>query len=401
MPTRYRLELGALVAVAGAFTGVLALAFATAGQPNTADEGYLPILILWSVFAAPSLIATHVLCRAWWRSTNSTRPTAGRLAPDGPARLLATAVAVLPEHRRSWGAAMSAELAHVPGGAARWRFAAGCARAALFPPSVRPKPVLAAGVLTVWAVLAVDLAVGQTLPAMRLFAVTFAALVGALVALALARGRRVGMPVSGPAVTAVGLAGVVASVALTAHVLARSPAHEGVLSAAHAVVLSVFLAGCLGVVLVPPRSLTTSPFARRAGLATALTLAVCFLLAARRQGDLWAFCLFLAPIVVSFTGSTITAALRRSFRTGIQTTAWTALLAALLLFVVWLAEALHWYGVDGRLLLDGETGYPVGVNVKDAVFWVLVFVPVWGLLPFGILGAALGARLPRLLTLLR
>ncbi|MCL8014422.1 hypothetical protein [Streptomyces sp. AS02] len=55
----------------------------------------------------------------------------------------------------------------------------------------------------------------------------------------------------------------------------------------------------------------------------------------------------------------------------------------------------------GSLLLDGETLYPVGANVTDAVFRVLVFVPAWGLLPFGVMGAAAGSGLPRLLRLAR
>lgn len=53
---------------------------------------------------------------------------------DGPGRLLAAAVRWMPEERRDWGAAMLAELAQLQHPSARWRFALGCARVALFPP---------------------------------------------------------------------------------------------------------------------------------------------------------------------------------------------------------------------------------------------------------------------------
>ena len=56
-------------------------------------------------------------------------------ARDAPARLLQAAVRQMPENRRNWGAAMLAELSQVERGPARWKFALGCARAALFPPA--------------------------------------------------------------------------------------------------------------------------------------------------------------------------------------------------------------------------------------------------------------------------
>jgi hypothetical protein len=49
---------------------------------------------------------------------------------DAPARLLALAVAGLPESHRDWGRAMCAELETVCGGSPRWRFSLGCVRAA-------------------------------------------------------------------------------------------------------------------------------------------------------------------------------------------------------------------------------------------------------------------------------
>jgi hypothetical protein len=57
---------------------------------------------------------------------------------DVPASLLAWAIRAMPAARKEWGAAMLGELAAVPGGVERWRFALSCARAALFLPSVGP-----------------------------------------------------------------------------------------------------------------------------------------------------------------------------------------------------------------------------------------------------------------------
>jgi hypothetical protein len=73
-----------------------------------------------------------------------------------------------------------------------------------------------------------------------------------------------------------------------------------------------------------------------------------------------------------------------------QAAVWTALQAGLLIFVVWLVEAARWYRIDGSLLLDGDGAPAIGVNLSDAHFWVLVFIPVWAL-PFGVFGAALGS----------
>jgi hypothetical protein len=55
------------------------------------------------------------------------------------------------------------------------------------------------------------------------------------------------------------------------------------------------------------------------------------------------------------------------------------------------SEALHRYGIDACLLLDGEKSYPVGENLDDAIR-VLFVIPVLGL-PFGVIGAAVGRRL--------
>ncbi len=62
------------------------------------------------------------------------RVTGGGSGPDGPERLLAAAVRLLPKDLRDWGFAMLAELEQLRDPFSRWLFALGCARVALFPP---------------------------------------------------------------------------------------------------------------------------------------------------------------------------------------------------------------------------------------------------------------------------
>jgi hypothetical protein len=59
--------------------------------------------------------AALVLVDHWWSRTGIRLS-----AMDPPGRLLAAAVATLPDHRREWGMAMHAELAEVQGRSARW-----------------------------------------------------------------------------------------------------------------------------------------------------------------------------------------------------------------------------------------------------------------------------------------
>jgi hypothetical protein len=117
-----------------------------------------------AVAIGPWAIAAWLLWRAWWRHAGVELS-----ALDGPARLLAAATATLPADRRDWGAAMAAELAQVPvqERAARWRFAAGCARAAIFPPGGTHAAVGVAGALAVTATGAAAAATGAALPAGR------------------------------------------------------------------------------------------------------------------------------------------------------------------------------------------------------------------------------------------
>jgi hypothetical protein len=331
-------------------------------------------------------------------------------ALDGPARLLAAATATLPAGRRDWGAAMAAELAQVPvqERAARWRFAAGCARAAIFPPGGTRAAVGVAGVLAVTATGAAAGATGAALPAERVFALTFVGLRGGLATLAVARSRRAGHAGPGPAVAGLGLAGVAACVAFLGYYLAEFPTYHRArlhawtlvsLPPVTAAVLAVLLAGCLWLALRPPRWLLGDRHARRFGVGMAVALVAGFVLASRQElrglpGDAGMMFYSLTGLILWMTGSAVAAAVGRSFGSGLWACAWAAVLGAPLLVAAWLAEALHWYQQGRGVLLDGEGGIGVGANLGDAVWWTLPFLLVWAL-PLGVLGAAVGSARAR------
>jgi hypothetical protein len=374
--------------VIAAFAAFWMVAFA-AGDPPEFRSQYLYSAILMAMLATPWVIAARLLWRAWW-----ARHAASLHALDGPARLLAAAVATLPAERRDWGAAMAAELAHVEGRSARWWFAAGCARAALFPPCVNRGSVLVVGGLSAAAVMTCGLAVGRALPAMQVFAVAFTGLAGGLSTLAVARSGRLYPGGESPVLACGGLAAVAACVAVTAHFLIRNPAAAEHLPPSTAVVLAVVLAGGLGLALIPPHGLATSRVARGLGAGGAVTLGLGFFATSRltvhTNGGPFIWVIF-APPVIFFAASAAAGATGRSFRAGLQTVAWTALAGTLVVYAITVPEALHRYAIDGRTLGDGETGYPIGVNLADAV-WGLVVIPILGL-PFGVIGAAVGRRL--------
>jgi hypothetical protein len=188
-------RVGGLVVSAAAATPFVAL---WVGMMRSADDPLtvrvrLDMAIWMAVFGTPWMVAAWLLWRAWWRRTGAELSVL-----DGPALLLAAAAATLPADRRDWGTAMTAELAQVQDPTARWRFAAGCARAAVFPPGGNRAAV--AGALTFAALAATGLATGAALPAGRVFALSFVGLVGGLATLAVARSGRAGRVGPGPVV---------------------------------------------------------------------------------------------------------------------------------------------------------------------------------------------------------
>lgn len=353
---------------------------------------YLDHAVLSAFIAAPWLVAAWLLRRRWPASSG-----AGPSTVDAPARLLAAAVATLPDGRREWGVAMSAELAQVPDHLGRWRFAAGCARAAVFPPRGSRVPMLSVGALAAAAVIVAGLAVGGALPAMQVFAMAFVGLAGALLVLGVARSRRVRPPAAGPAVTAAGLAGVVACIAVTGYLVVQYPTAAVHLRPGGAVFLAAILAGCLWLTLAPPRGLATSRLARRVAVGAALALGVGLVVVSRLglsgvagwDAGIFGY-LFCAPIVIVFVGAALVAAVDRSFRAGVEATVWTALLTSLACYAVALLEAVSWYRSDTSLILAGD-GIPidaVGENLRNFT-WGLILYPFWWL-PFGVIGATVG-----------
>jgi hypothetical protein len=391
--------IGGLAAVAIAATPFACLWVLQArnAEPPPANV-WLDIAIWMAVLGTPAMLAAWLLWRAWWRQAGS------RLSGmDGPAWLLAAARAALPADRRQWGAAMAAELAQVEGGTARWRFAAGCASAAVVPGGNRVA-VTVAGALAVAAIAAATLVTGAALPAGRVFALAFVGLLGGLATLAVARSRRIGWTAPGPALTGLALAGVTACLAFTIYYLAEHPSYDRVghavavsLPPVTAVVLAAALAGCLALALRPPRWLLPDRKARWFGIAMAVALVGGFLLDARLvqpgldpgSHGMMEY-LLNGPLLVILPGSALAAAVGRSLRSGLWACAWAVVLAAPLLITAWLAEALHWDRVGRGAVLDRAGPMGVGANLGDAVWWPLLFLALWAL-PLGILGAAAGS----------
>jgi hypothetical protein len=381
--TRPRYEFALTFAVIAVFAVLWVIGIITSDPPPP-PAAYLASAILLALVATPWVAAVLLLWRAWTR--NMARVSAPTM--DGPARLLAAAATALPDHRRDWGAAMTAELTQVRGGSARWRFATGSARTALFAPCGSRIPVVASGALTAAGVVAAALAAGNALPAMRVFAVTFVALVGAVVTMAVARRHRARTTAPSPTIAVTGTAGVAACIAGTAYFLTNHPTAGEQLSSPAAVILAVALAGALWLALTPPRALIGSRLAAALGVAAALLLGAGFLVISRSSihtGGGPMIWILLAPAGISFFTSTMAAAIGRSFRTGVQTAAWAALIGTLLIFALWLPESIYRFGIDAGLLLDGDSG-PIGENLADAIFF-LIAIPLLGF-PFGVIGAA-------------
>jgi hypothetical protein len=377
----------AAVAVAAAPFACLWAIQARDAEPPPANV-VLDIAIWTAVFGMPAMLAAWLLWRAWWR-----RAGPGLSGMDGPAWLLAAVTAMLPEDRRDWGAAMAAELAQVEGGAARWRFAAGCASAVVFPGGNRVA-VGVAGALAAAAIATAALVTAAALPAGRVFALTFVGLLGGLAVLAVARSRRVGWTAPGPALAGLALAGVAACLGLTIYYLAEHPTYNhGVmvsLPPLTAVVLAVTLAGCLGLALRPPRWLLADRPGRWLGIAMAIVLVGGSLLVTLPlQLGLMGY-LLAAALLVVLPGSAVAAAVGRSFRSGLWACAWAVVLSTPLLMATWLAEGLHWDQAGRGAVLDGEGPFGAGINLGDAVWWPLLFLTLWAL-PLGVLGAAAGS----------
>jgi hypothetical protein len=301
--------------------------------------------LLLAVPTALWVTAALTLVEHWWSRTGVRLS-----AMDPPGRLLAAAVATLPDHRREWGMAMNAELAEVRGRAARWRFALSSARAALRLPPVGGWPVLAPTLL-----------------------------------------------VTG---------GVAAAITMTVIFLVRDPAAARYLPPANAAFLAAVLAGCLWIALAAPRSLGTNRLAPHLGVAAAVVFVVGQLLLIRASYGppvepagrqllevLWGLWFWFGPAAVFFVPAFAAGWVGRSFRSGLQAGIWAGIASLPLSYALWLHEALRLYAINGGLLWFGD-GAPEGENLAAALFWSLRFAPLLGL-PFAPIGAAIGARTAR------
>jgi len=352
----------------------------------------------WIVWVLLMGLLSVALAQIGSAVASGVRYLAARSRPaDPPARLLAAAVAALPERRRDWGRAMLAELASIPDRPARWRFALSCVRATLALPPAGGWPVLAlVGGVAVACVAVVGRATGAAVPGLTVFAVTFTALVGALATLAVARSRR---PSVGPPAVLVSAA-VVASIVVTALLLHRDPTAAGYLPAPAAVYLAVGLAGCLWVALAPPRRLATGRRGQYLGAVAAVVFAAWSLLSHRlepAQPPLPAVMALVVVLVVTpFATFAVPAFVAgragRSFRAGLSATVWAVTASVPLTYAVWLPEAMRRHAIDGRTL-DGELVAPVGADLASALAFCLGIFPLFGL-ALGVAGAVLGSHRP-------
>lgn len=373
-----------LVLAAGLWLAGGMFAIGGLSQDRSADY-WFQFAVLSVVLATPWMAAVALLWRA--RAGATADPT------DFPARLLAAAAATLPESRRDWGAAMTAELARLPDRSDRWRFALGCARVAVLPPRGNPGPVVATALVAAGVVGLTGLAVGHAFPPLRVLAVALSVLVGAAVIAARARSRRL-RPTSSGVVAVAGTAGVGACLLATWHLIDQLPAAAPHLHAGIAVVLAAGLAVALGIVLVPPRFLSGEPWAQPVAVAVAAGLALGLLQTSRSElrggGEgVFEYVLYL-PILTIFLAALAVAAGRRSLRAGVQAGAWTAVLAAIAFFAVAVVEAPRWYRLRSSLILAGDAVplAAVGETIRNFAL-LLVLLPVFWI-PFGVFGAALG-----------
>jgi hypothetical protein len=363
--------------------------------PMTAVAQLVVPPLLWvallQIVSAATLGARLALGR--WRFGPRSRES----AVDPPGRLLAAAVAALPERRRAWGRAMIAELAEIRGWSARWRFALSSARASLWLSALGGWPVLALVIGLVGASMVVAAtAVGAAVPGLAVFAVTFTGFVGAMVVLAVARLHR--LRLSPPVPTLLLAGGVAAAIAVTVVFLRREPAAAEYLSPLAAVYLGAVMAGCLWLAVAPPQWLGTSRLAHHLGAGGAVVFAAWFLLGNRIDGTepplplatLLGVVLIGVPAAAFFLPAFAAGRTDRSFRSGLRAAIWTTTAMMPLTYALWLPEALRRHAIDGRTL-DGELVAPVGVNLADALIFCLGIFPVLGL-TVGAVGAALGAR---------
>ena len=362
-------------------------------DPGPSSAYFVMVAVVGTVVAVPWAFATRML----WRDHRRTTPANQN---DGPATLVALAVATLPAERRDWGLAMQAEVSGLAPGATRWRFALGCARAVVLVP--RPLSRRSVGIGALVAALAVlaGLAGGAAVPGMGVLLVAVVGLGGAVLARSVRRpggGRGAGL---GRPVQVAGLLAVGACLGAIAYFLAHYPVAAAQLPPVVAVGVAIMLAGCGWLMIDPPRALVADRLVGWVAVTSSAVLAIGLLVLSRHRvatrtglGDGILGYLYLVPSVVIFLVAAIAAMSGRSFRAGVRATVWICVLTSLLLFAVAIVEAVQWYRFDTRLILAGD-GVPlsaVGENLRNFLCG-MILLPVWWL-PYGVIGAAAGGSL--------
>ncbi len=274
---------------------------------------------------------------------------------DFPARIVAGAARLLPRDRREWGDAMEAELAQVREGPARWQFALGCARAALFAPHPR----------------------GNRTP--------------------------------GTTVTATFLTGIAGCIATTAYVLTTWPHAAADIPRG----ASSWFAGCLAaylwIALRPPRALVAHEGALRRGVAVGFALALVTAVgrsaidaAVSPENDDVIVGVFLTVTVVGTLATTAFAAARseRSFGAGLTASLWVGLVCSMLAFNADLVAILMGFNLEAHIrhvmpdhtavtpdaFLSKHIGGHLAASMEE-----LRALPVLALI-FGSIGAAIGRK---------
>jgi hypothetical protein len=274
------------------------------------------------------------------------RASADAAGDDVPARLLGWAVGALPADRAAWGEAMFGELHQLAGRWQRWRFAVGCAGAAVFMPSRRADSA--------------DLAA-------RLVAATALACAG-----------------------------------LVAYGLAHYPQ---ILNHGRTwPVLVIFLSVLAGYTVISTMLVRRGPIAR-AGLTGGLGLAAVWIIAgtpvvSHARQSAYSFLLLAIPITAFAVGA---AAARRNRTAAVrqQVVLFSALVAGLVLFLAYAGDTLLTAGgpydagqvrdFPGSGLPDLAT-YAVSDNLGSAMM-LLLLVPI-ATAAIGCAGAGIAARLP-------
>ncbi|MDQ3080816.1 MAG: hypothetical protein M3R07_01220 [Gemmatimonadota bacterium] len=276
---------------------------------------------------------------------------------DLPAKVVELVSRLLRGDRREWGAAMTAELAHLSDGPARWRFAVGCAWAALIAPA------------------------------------------------------HPGAHTPGAAIRVTFVAGVVGCIAATAYVVTTWPHAAGEISGVTAAWFVAALAAYLWIALRPPNALVAHGDAARRGATVGIVL---FLVGAIGRSVIDAFVppdgdLAIGVFLTVSVGGTLLATAfvmsrtRQSFGAGVTASLWVALVCSMLAFNADLLAILSGFNLDAHMRHSMPDYYTVvtpyafmsrhiGEHLATSMDGLRT-LPLLALI-IGSMGAALGRRRP-------